>query len=71
MTTLTLNFFTTSRAPKAAAKTASQPGLFARLIDAMIVSRQRKADIEIRRHRAIMDHKSSNLDYAMLPFSGE
>ncbi len=44
---------------------------FSRLIDAMVESRMRKAQIEIRRAQAMVADPKSKLDYALLPFAGE
>lgn len=44
---------------------------FSRLIDAMVESRMRKAQIEIRRARTMIGEPKEKLDYAMLPFAGE
>jgi len=44
---------------------------FSRLVDAMIESRMRQAQIEIRRARAMIGEPNEKLDYALLPFAGE
>jgi hypothetical protein len=71
MTTLTFNPLRTNAATSAPAKESARPGFFARLMAAHIASRQRKANIEIRKVLAHMDSRSKTLDYAMLPFNGE
>jgi hypothetical protein len=43
-----------------------------RFVAAMIASRQRQAEIEIRKVRSmISDKANARIDYALLPFSGE
>jgi hypothetical protein len=71
MTTLTANTLSINQAAKAPAKDAAKSGFFSRLVAAQIASRQRKAEIEIRRHFALMGDLSKTPDYAMLPFRGE
>lgn len=46
-------------------------GLLSRLVAAMQASRQRQADIEIRRHRALINDNSVEFQDALLPFKGE
>jgi hypothetical protein len=46
-------------------------GFFRRLIAAMQESRQRHADIEIRRIRALMADDTSACKHSLLPFQGE
>lgn len=51
---------------------AGRPGIFQRILNSMIESRRRRAEIEIRRIRAIIeDNKAAIPDYALLPFAGE
>jgi hypothetical protein len=51
---------------------AARPGIFQRMLNSMIESRRRRAEIEIRRIRAIVeDNKATVPDYALLPFAGE
>jgi hypothetical protein len=71
MTTLTLNPLHSNATARTPAKEPAKQGFFARLVAAHIASRQRKADIEIRKVLAHMDSRSKTLDYAMLPFNGE
>jgi hypothetical protein len=71
MTTLTLNPLHTNTAARTSAKEPAKQGFFARLMAAHIASRQRKADIEIRRALAHMENRGRTPDYAMLPFNGE
>jgi hypothetical protein len=42
-----------------------------RLVAAMVASRRRSAEIEIRRVRMMLADSNVKIDYAMLPFSGE
>jgi hypothetical protein len=46
-------------------------GLLARLIAAMQESRMRKAEIEIRRVRALIGDNDVSYQHALLPFRGE
>ena len=71
MTTLTINTLPIDAAAKTPAKQIAKAGFFSRLLAAHIASRQRQADIVIRRHRALMGDINKTPDYAMLPFSGE
>ncbi len=69
MATVTLNQIAFA---KSADRPASgKPSFFARIIQAMMESRQRQADREIRRVRAMIGEPKDRLDYAMLPFAGE
>ena len=64
--------FNTSTFAGAAAKTiAAKPSFFGRLLQAMMESRQRQADIAVRRAMALYGEPKDRLDYAMLPFAGE
>jgi KaiC/GvpD/RAD55 family RecA-like ATPase len=51
---------------------AVRPGIFQRVLNAVIESKRRRAEIEIRRVRAIIEDKKATVpDYALLPFAGE
>jgi hypothetical protein len=50
---------------------ASKPGLFTRIFKAIERSRMQRAEIEIRRVRAIMADTDSGFKDALLPFRGE
>ncbi len=52
-------------------KAPARRSFFSRLIDAMIESRMRRAQVEIRRAQAMVADPKSKLDYALLPFAGE
>jgi hypothetical protein len=52
-------------------KATGKRSFFTRLIDAMIESRMRRAQFEIRRAQAMVGEPKDRLDYAMLPFAGE
>jgi hypothetical protein len=54
-----------------AGTTAKAPGLFSRIVKAMQDSRQRQAEIEIRRMRALIGDPKSDFREALLPFKGE
>jgi hypothetical protein len=74
MTTLTFSdktFTQTSSTKAAVPVSGSKPGFGQRLMAAMIASRQRQAQIEIRRVQFLVQDKSNKIDYAMLPFGGE
>jgi hypothetical protein len=51
--------------------TETRPSFFSRLLQAMIESRQRQAEIEVRRAMAMYGEPKEKLDYALLPFAGE
>jgi hypothetical protein len=71
MTTLTASASALGLSGKPAAKSAAKPGFFGRVMAAMIESRQRKAEIEVRRVRALIEDSKPRADYALLPFAGE
>jgi len=47
-----------------------RPSFLKRLVDAMIASRQRRAEIEIRRRMPLIGGPLHNNDYALLPLGG-
>jgi hypothetical protein len=51
--------------------TSTKPSFFGRLLQAIMESRQRQADIAVRRAMAQYGESKERLDYAMLPFAGE
>jgi hypothetical protein len=55
----------------ASVETPARRSFFSRLVDAMIESRMRRAQIDIRRAQAMVAEPKSKLDYALLPFAGE
>jgi hypothetical protein len=55
----------------AVAAAGEKPGFFRRLLTAMQESRQRQAEIEIRRMRAIVGDHQPGFKDALLPFQGE
>ena len=64
--------FTTSTFSETKDETAAtKSSFFARFLQAMMESRQRQADIEVRRAMALYGEPKDRLDYAMLPFAGE
>jgi hypothetical protein len=67
----TLAFNSSSLVETAAEAATSRPSFFGRLLQAMMESRQRQADIEVRRAMALYGEPKDRLDYAMLPFAGE
>jgi hypothetical protein len=67
----TLAFNTGTFAETAAKTVAAKPSFFGRLLQAMMESRQRQADIAVRRAMALYGEPKDRLDYAMLPFAGE
>ena len=69
MATLAIN--TASFAETAGDTAAAKSSFFGRLLQAMMESRQRQADIEVRRAMALYGEPKDRLDYAMLPFAGE
>jgi hypothetical protein len=62
---------TAAQTPAARAVTAPKASLFRRLILAMQESRQRQAEIEIRRMRALIEDNKPGFRDALLPFQGE
>jgi hypothetical protein len=50
---------------------AKAPSFFSRVVKAIHASRQRQAEIEIRRMRALIGDRGINFDDALLPFKGE
>ena len=66
-----LTFNSPLAASSVSAAKPAKPSFFARLTEAMIESRMRKAEIEIRRARAMIGEPRDTLDYALLPFAGE
>jgi hypothetical protein len=69
MATATMN--TAASLEAAAQTTETRPSFFSRLLQAMIESRQRQAEIEVRRAMALHGEPKERLDYALLPFAGE
>jgi hypothetical protein len=70
MATMTFDSAAIAANPTRAAAPA-KPGFFSRLGAAMMESRRRKADIEVRRALAAYGQPAERLDYALLPFAGE
>jgi hypothetical protein len=69
-----LTFFTNEFATQAIKKESPviKQSFGQRFMAALIASRQRQADIEIRKAMALHGDKASvKIDYAMLPFRGE
>ena len=48
-----------------------KPGFFTRLLNAVIASNRRRAEIELRRHLTLIGEPRERMDYALLPFRGE
>ena len=48
-----------------------KPSFMSRISEAVYESRMRRAEIEIRRARAMIGEPRDHLDYALLPFAGE
>jgi hypothetical protein len=69
MATLAFNSISAVEAAVPAAE--AKPSFFGRFLHALAESRQRQAEREIRRVRALYGEPKERLDYAMLPFSGE
>jgi hypothetical protein len=69
MTTLALNTSTFAETTDGTA--AAKPSFFGRLLQAMMESRQRQANVAVRRAMALYGDPKDRLDYAMLPFAGE
>jgi hypothetical protein len=69
MATVAINSL--SFASAAVSDVAAKPSFFGRFMRAVAESRQRQAEIEIRRVRALIGEPKDRLDYAMLPFAGE
>ncbi len=69
MATLALN--TSTFAETTGEAVTTNPSFFGRLLQAMMESRQRQADVEVRRAMALYGEPKDRLDYAMLPFAGE
>ncbi len=67
----TLTFNAASHAASRTVATEGKPSFFSRFLSAVAESRQRQAEIEIRRVRALLGEPNEQLDYAMLPFAGE
>ena len=55
----------------APAEAPARRSFFSRLVDAMMESRMRRAQVDIRRAQAMVGEPKSKLDYALLPFAGE
>jgi hypothetical protein len=69
MNTMTLN---TAFVARTATETKPvKPSLYARLKDAIIQSRQAKAELETRRILSMLDRNATPFEYALLPFRGE
>lgn len=58
-------------APATVAAKPVKTGFFRRLVTAMQESRQRQAEIEIRRMRALIGDQRMDFQDALLPFKGE
>jgi hypothetical protein len=69
MATIAIN--TASVAASTVKHAHSRKSFFGRILQAMIESRQRKAEIEARRVLALIGQPREELDYALLPFRGE
>jgi hypothetical protein len=67
----TLAFNTSTFAETTGETAVTKPSFFGRLLQAMMESRQRQADIEVRRAMVLYGEPKDRLDYAMLPFAGE
>ncbi len=67
----TLTFNPLSLAESGSEATEAKPSFFSRFLGALAESRQRQAEIEIRRVRALYGEPNEKLDYALLPFAGE
>jgi hypothetical protein len=52
-------------------KAVRKPGLFTRMIKAIEASRMKKAEMEVRRIRALMADTDPGFKEALLPFQGE
>ncbi len=50
---------------------ATKPSFFKRLVAAVMASNQRRAEIAIRQHLALIGEPRERHDYALLPFRGE
>jgi hypothetical protein len=70
MTSITFDSATIA-STKSLVVTVTKPSILTRISQAIMTSRQRKADIEIRRMRAVVEDGKMRLDYALLPFAGE
>lgn len=72
MATLTFNTASAvDAAPKAAPAASAKPSFFSRFVQAVMASNQRRADIAIRQHLALIGEPRERHDYALLPFRGE
>jgi hypothetical protein len=68
----TTTYQTNAVSETASAGTAApKASFFSRLILAMQESRQRQAEIEIRRMRALVGDNDTGFKHALLPFRGE
>jgi hypothetical protein len=59
------------KANPAHASKSVAPSVLHRLMDAVVESKRRRAEIEVRRVRALVTDNALTTDYAMLPFSGQ
>ena len=50
---------------------SDKPSFFGRFIKAVMAANERRAEIAIRRHLALIGEPRERLDYALLPFRGE
>lgn len=66
-----LNARVSGNVREAAAVVDSKPGFFTRLYKAIEASRMQRAEIEIRRVRALMADTDPGFKDALLPFRGE
>jgi hypothetical protein len=66
-----ITYDTTAHSPAARTAAAPKASLFRRIILAMQESRQRQAEIEIRRMRALIEDNKPGFRDALLPFQGE
>ena len=69
MATITAN--TAAALENVVSEPAARPSFLKRLGAAIIESRRRRAEIEVRRALALMGEPRERHDYALLPFRGE
>ncbi len=50
---------------------SAKPSFFKRLVAAVAASNERRAEIALRRHLALIGEPRERHDYALLPFRGE
>jgi hypothetical protein len=69
--TATLDAGKAARSLDAVAAVGENPGFFGRVVAAIQASRMRRAEIEMRRVRAILEDSDPGFKDALLPFKGE